>query len=593
MKRRFSRLLWFIALLAATLLPSAAGAESLSSIVLNREHQGSFAKGNQTVYYLMSVPQDGLIRLSAQTDGQMDAGMFVVRADSGPSYQEGIRISGTGYSSDKQLWDTAFGGSLGVNVGPYHGRSSDSIVFTLTAGTYKFMVTNWGCDKGGSYKFTVGHTPARWVVDPEPNDTAAQALQVSLENWHNGHLKYNGLTDQNKTRDETDYYRLTLPEDRTLQFEYGDDEYLGARFTIADQSGNIAYGEMFDQQTGSTAGTGSLVFGTAVSKYTPPEQRSYDTKTAKFTLGAGTYYLKVEELKNLGGEYRFRLSPAAAPVVQQPPVNQPPLVIQPPSYTDSSPKKNDIAIKIDNREIQPDVPPQVISGRTMVPIRFVAQALNCQVDWFEPAKTVIITSPGSYKPNPPANYTGQIVIMVNGSLLYPDVPPQLISGRTMVPVRFVAEALGAGVNWDDATQTVIISSTGQPAPEGSTMVSPPLVGTLMDSTTQRLFERRVDPSGNTVLAFTDRSQPVNAGAPEIDASIFLEKAVAGQKYKAVLDYNYGQSNITSDDLLLPSDGSGFIGFSFTRPTGSWPTGRYEVKVFLNGVFRNSTVFTIE
>lgn len=52
---------------------------------------------------------------------------------------------------------------------------------------------------------------------------------------------------------------------------------------------------------------------------------------------------------------------------------------------------------------------------------------------------------------------GQIRLVVNGREVQSDVPPQIIGGRTMVPLRAVAEALGADVKWDDAKQAVYVS----------------------------------------------------------------------------------------------------------------------------------------
>ncbi|ADI01922.1 copper amine oxidase N-terminal domain-containing protein [Syntrophothermus lipocalidus] len=52
-----------------------------------------------------------------------------------------------------------------------------------------------------------------------------------------------------------------------------------------------------------------------------------------------------------------------------------------------------------------------------------------------------------------------IKLIVNGQEIKPDVPPQLIGGRTMVPIRWVAEALGADVQWDEQNRTVIVSLT--------------------------------------------------------------------------------------------------------------------------------------
>ncbi len=53
-----------------------------------------------------------------------------------------------------------------------------------------------------------------------------------------------------------------------------------------------------------------------------------------------------------------------------------------------------------------------------------------------------------------------ITIFVDGSKVETDVPPQIIDGRTMVPIRFVAEALGAKVNWNEVERSVeIITET--------------------------------------------------------------------------------------------------------------------------------------
>lgn len=55
----------------------------------------------------------------------------------------------------------------------------------------------------------------------------------------------------------------------------------------------------------------------------------------------------------------------------------------------------------------------------------------------------------------------QIKLLVDGRQIQADVPPQIINGRTMVPVRWVAEALGAEVSWDG--KNVFIKSNGSKA----------------------------------------------------------------------------------------------------------------------------------
>ena len=50
-----------------------------------------------------------------------------------------------------------------------------------------------------------------------------------------------------------------------------------------------------------------------------------------------------------------------------------------------------------------------------------------------------------------------IRIFIDGQEVVPDVPPQIIDGRVMVPARFIAEPLGATVEWDDESRAVVIT----------------------------------------------------------------------------------------------------------------------------------------
>lgn len=54
-----------------------------------------------------------------------------------------------------------------------------------------------------------------------------------------------------------------------------------------------------------------------------------------------------------------------------------------------------------------------------------------------------------------------IRLIVNGQEIQPDVPPQIIDGRVMVPVRFVSQALGYEVKWEETTNTVLIYNKKQ------------------------------------------------------------------------------------------------------------------------------------
>lgn len=94
--------------------------------------------------------------------------------------------------------------------------------------------------------------------------------------------------------------------------------------------------------------------------------------------------------------------------------------------------------------------PIVTNGRTLVPIRAIIEAFGGVVDWEESTKSVLLTMDDD-----------TIKLVINSNVAYLnnnaetlDVAPAVINGRTMLPIRFVAEGFNLGVAWDSSTQTV-------------------------------------------------------------------------------------------------------------------------------------------
>ena len=100
-----------------------------------------------------------------------------------------------------------------------------------------------------------------------------------------------------------------------------------------------------------------------------------------------------------------------------------------------------------------DVPLQSANGRTMVPLRFVGEALGATVDWNNTTKTVTYVRAARVV----KLVMGESTATVNGEVKALDTPPMIQSQRFLVPVRFVSEALGANVNWDNTAKKVTIS----------------------------------------------------------------------------------------------------------------------------------------
>jgi hypothetical protein len=103
-----------------------------------------------------------------------------------------------------------------------------------------------------------------------------------------------------------------------------------------------------------------------------------------------------------------------------------------------------------------DTAPMIIGGRTMLPIRALIEALGGTVEWDPSLRSIRITLGARVVVLSVGKYTAD----VDGRTVKLDVPPTIRNGRTLVPLRFVAESLGLTVSWDDATRTVTIIKTG-------------------------------------------------------------------------------------------------------------------------------------
>jgi len=93
-----------------------------------------------------------------------------------------------------------------------------------------------------------------------------------------------------------------------------------------------------------------------------------------------------------------------------------------------------------------DVPPTIVNGRTMVPLRFIAEALGAKVDWNNDTRTAAVALDNK-----------TLSVTVDKAADGMDVPPMIINGRTMVPLRYIGEALGCDVAWDPDTRAIDIT----------------------------------------------------------------------------------------------------------------------------------------
>ena len=126
-----------------------------------------------------------------------------------------------------------------------------------------------------------------------------------------------------------------------------------------------------------------------------------------------------------------------------------------------TPKENrDIILTIDKKEAsvfgeikENDVAPLITNGRTMLPARFVTEALGGSVSWDGEKREVIIEKEGLKL----ILIIDKDTAILNGEEVKLDAPAFIENGRTYTPVRFIAEALGATVSWNAETKEVTIT----------------------------------------------------------------------------------------------------------------------------------------
>lgn len=130
-----------------------------------------------------------------------------------------------------------------------------------------------------------------------------------------------------------------------------------------------------------------------------------------------------------------------------------------PGWATAAKAANEEAVKlmIGGQATEPDVPPVIKNGRTLVPVRVIAEGLGAEVAWNEKSRTAVITR-GAQQLSLTLDSKKAVV---NGKQVTLDTAPVIVSQRMLLPLRFVGESLGVTVGWDNSSRTVIANETPQ------------------------------------------------------------------------------------------------------------------------------------
>lgn len=114
--------------------------------------------------------------------------------------------------------------------------------------------------------------------------------------------------------------------------------------------------------------------------------------------------------------------------------------------------EDEINIKLNGEYVYSYIKPIMRNDRVLVSVRNILEMFKMEVTWDEETETVTAKD----DKNTVVLKNNDVNILVNGETKTTDVPAQLYGDRIYVPLRFLSECFGMTVDWDDATQTVII-----------------------------------------------------------------------------------------------------------------------------------------
>ncbi|MEW6172268.1 MAG: stalk domain-containing protein [Bacillota bacterium] len=114
-----------------------------------------------------------------------------------------------------------------------------------------------------------------------------------------------------------------------------------------------------------------------------------------------------------------------------------------------------VGLMVNGRQVIPGTPPCIQNGRVLVPLRTTAESLNASVYYDAPTGQINIS-----RADVNLVLTVDSTRAVTGDrTLILDVPPRIVEGYTLVPLRFIGEALGVYVAWEPATSTAYLSES--------------------------------------------------------------------------------------------------------------------------------------
>lgn len=124
-------------------------------------------------------------------------------------------------------------------------------------------------------------------------------------------------------------------------------------------------------------------------------------------------------------------------------------------FSNGTSAANPIQIIMNNIKITASIPPQIIKGRTYVPLRAIAEGLGAKVNWNNELQQATVEKAD----NLIAFTIGNPEVTLNGKQVTIETAPYMVDGSSMLPLRFISEQLGLKVTWDSSLNTIYLTNS--------------------------------------------------------------------------------------------------------------------------------------
>lgn len=210
-----------------------------------------------------------------------------------------------------------------------------------------------------------------------------------------------------------------------------------------------------------------------------------------------------------------------------------------------------ITLIINEKIIESEVPPIIIDSRTLVPARAVFEELGATVSWVEETQKIFI----SLEENLILLTVNSSEANINGEIKAIEVPPKIVNDSTMIPLRFVAEALNFDIAWNGNERIASISSKQEQTTQTEATTTQPAESTTAENTTVETetseeTTSQIPTESNQETSTEATAQPDSDGIVTVEGNL---NTTDTKTYPPIVNENYDVIDLTS--ISLPEDGS--------------------------------------